>query len=36
VEFDTTGLHSGAYLCRLDYVGARGRTTDVMTLYIER
>jgi M6 family metalloprotease-like protein len=36
VEFDTTGLHSGAYLCRLDYVGADGRTTDVMTLYIER
>ena len=30
------GLSSGPYLCRVDYVGRDGRTTDLKTVYVER
>lgn len=36
LEFSTQGLQSGAYLCRVQYLGASGRTDEVLTLYIER
>lgn len=36
IGWSTRGLASGAYLCRLDYVGSGGRSTDILTLYVER
>lgn len=30
------GLASGPYLCRVDYLGRDGRTTDLETVYVER
>lgn len=36
VALSTDDLVPGAYICRLEYVGASGRTTDVMTFFIER
>jgi hypothetical protein len=34
--WSSRGLAPGPYLCRLDYVGAQGADTALMTLYIER
>lgn len=36
IEWDTRGLVSGPYLCRIEYAGADGPRTDLLTLYIER
>ena len=36
IEFSADGLQSGAYICRLDYEDVRGRTTEVLTVYVER
>jgi hypothetical protein len=36
VEWSADGLSSGPYLCRVDYVGRNGRTTDLKTVYVER
>jgi M6 family metalloprotease-like protein len=36
VEWSADGLSSGPYLCRVDYVGRDGRTTDLKTVYVER
>jgi hypothetical protein len=36
LEWSADGLVSGPYLCRIDYVGRDGRTTDLKTVYVER
>lgn len=36
LEWSAAGLVSGAYLCRIDYLGRDGRTTDLKTVYVER
>lgn len=36
IEWSARGLVSGPYLCRVDYLGRDGRTTDLKTVYVER
>ena len=36
LEWSADGLVSGPYLCRIDYLGRDGRTTDLKTVYVER
>jgi hypothetical protein len=35
-DWSPAGLASGPYLCRVDYLGADGRKTDLKTFYVER
>ena len=36
LEWSPQGLVSGPYLCRVDYLGREGRTSDLKTVYVER
>ena len=36
IDWPTRSLAPGAYLCRLDFVGRGGASTEIMTLYVER
>ena len=36
LEWSPQGLVSGPYLCRVDYLGRQGRTSDLKTVYVER